>query len=102
MNSRRQFVLKLMPLASAAAILPRWAHAQGLPALTETDPMGLALGFKLNTADVNQAKYPKHTKDQFCANCLHYATPTAATARCDLFNKMVPKEGWCGGYSKRA
>jgi hypothetical protein len=102
MNSRRQFVLNLVPLASAAAILPRIAHAQGLPALTETDPMGMALGFKLDTAKVDQAKYPKHTNDQSCANCLHFAQAGAATARCDLFNKMVPAHGWCSGYSKRA
>ena len=101
MNGRRQFVLRLAPLTAAVAILPRLGHAQGLPALTETDPMALALGFKLNTADVNQAKYPKHSKDQSCANCLHFMQPGAATARCDLFNKVVPAGGWCGGYSKR-
>jgi hypothetical protein len=101
MGNRRQFVLSLIPLAGAAAMLPRLARAQGLPALTETDPMALALGFKLDTSSVSQAKYPKHSNDQSCTNCLHFAQPSAATARCDLFNKTVPKGGWCSGYSKR-
>jgi high potential iron-sulfur protein len=101
MSSRRQFVLNLVPLAGAAVILPRSVRAQSLPALTETDPMALALGFKLDTTSVDQAKYPKHSNDQSCTNCLHFTPPSAATARCDLFNKMVPKGGWCSGYSKR-
>jgi hypothetical protein len=102
MNTRRQFVLKMVPLAGAAAMLPRLVRAQDVPALTETDPMGMALGFKLDTNKVDQAKYPKHTKDQTCASCLHFTKVGAETARCDLFNKMVPKGGWCSGYSKRA
>jgi hypothetical protein len=101
MNSRRQFVLNLVPLAGAAAILPRFASAQNLPALTESDPMGMALGFRLDASKVDRKKYAKFSKDQSCANCLHFTTPGSATSRCDLFNKMVPKGGWCSGYSKR-
>jgi len=102
MNGRRQFVLKVIPLAGAAAMLPRIAAAQDLPALTELDPMAVALGFKLDTAKVDAAKFPKHTKEQSCASCLHFTKAGADSARCDLFNKMVPKGGWCSGYSKRA
>jgi hypothetical protein len=102
MNGRRQFVLKVIPLAGAAAMLPRMAAAQTVPALTETDAMAVALGFKLDTGTVDQAKFPKHTKEQSCASCLHFTKAGADSARCDLFNKMVPKGGWCSGYSKRA
>lgn len=101
MNSRRQFVMKLVPLTGAAVLLPRLAAAQDLPALTEADPMAVALGFKLDTGAVDQAKFPKHTKEQSCASCLHFQKPGADKARCDLFNKVVPKGGWCSGYSKR-
>jgi hypothetical protein len=100
-NKRRQFVLKVAPLAAAALVLPRIAPAQGLPALTETDPMAVALGFRLDTTKVDQAKFPKHTNGQMCASCLHFTKPGAEAARCDLFNKIVPKGGWCSGYSKR-
>jgi hypothetical protein len=101
MTTRRKFVLNLIPLAGAAAMLPRLASAQDVPVLTEGDPMAKALGFVLDTAKADQVKYPKHTKDQTCASCLHFTKAGADTAKCDLFSKMVPKGGWCSGYSKR-
>jgi hypothetical protein len=100
MTNRRQFVLKFVPLAGAAAMLPRVALAD-VPVLTEADPMAKAMGFRLKTADADQAKYPKHTTDQMCAKCLHFTVPGADSAKCDLFSKMVPKGGWCSGFSKR-
>ena len=101
MNTRRQFILKVIPLAGAAAVLPRAALAD-VPVLTETDKMAVAMGFRLHTKDADQKKYPKHTEDQMCAKCLHFTEPGKDQARCDLFNKIVPKGGWCSGFSKRA
>jgi hypothetical protein len=101
MTTRRDFVLKLVPLAGAAVALPQFAAAQDVPKLTETDPMAVALGFTLDTKKANQTKYPKHTNDQSCASCLHFTKPGTDESRCDLFNKTVPKGGWCSGYSKR-
>jgi len=100
MIKRRDFVLKFVPMAGAVAALPRVALAD-VPALTEDDKMAVAMGFKLKTEKADQAKYPKHTADQMCAKCLHFTTPGAESARCDLFNKTVPKGGWCSGFSKR-
>lgn len=100
MTNRRDFVLKLVPLAGAVAVLPRVALAD-VPALTEDDKMAVAMGFRLKTENADQAKYPKHTNEQSCKSCLHFTTPGADSARCDLFNKIVPKGGWCSGYSKR-
>jgi high potential iron-sulfur protein len=101
MNSRRQFVLQLVPLATAAVILPRTACAEDLPELTETDPMAKAVGFNLDTNKVEQDKYPTHTKQQTCGDCAHYMKAGAPRARCDIFNKTVPKGGWCAAYAKR-
>jgi hypothetical protein len=100
MTQRRDFIFKLIPLAGAAALLPRAALAD-VPALTEEDGMAKAMGFRSSTDKVDQAKYPKHAGDQVCAKCLHYATPAADTAKCDLFSKIVPKGAWCSGYSRR-
>jgi len=100
MIKRRDFVLKIVPMAGAAALVSRFASAE-VPALTEDDKMAVAMGFRLKTEDANQAKYPKHSNDQTCAKCLHYTTPGAESARCDLFNKLVPKGGWCSGFFKR-
>jgi len=100
MQDRRNFVLKIFPLAGAMAVLPRLAQAE-VPVLTEDDSMAKAMGFHLHTKDADQKKYPKHTEEQFCARCLHFTEPGKDRARCDLFNKIVPKGGWCSGFSKR-
>jgi hypothetical protein len=101
MTNRREFVLKLVPLAGAAAVLPRVALAADVPVLTEADPMAKAMGFRLDTTKADSAKYPKHANDQMCAKCLHFTQPGADSAKCDLFSKIVPKGGWCSGFSKR-
>ena len=85
MTNRREFVLKLIPLAGAAAVLPRAALAD-VPELTEADPMAKAMGFHLKTADADQVKYPKHTTEQMCAKCLHFTVPGAEKAKCDLLS----------------
>ncbi len=100
-DGRREFILKLIPLAGAALMLPRLAHAAEPAELTESDAMAKALGFRLNTNEVDQAKYLTHTKEQTCGNCLHYAKSGAKRARCDIFSKTVPKQGWCSAYVKR-
>ena len=100
MIKRRDFILKFVPMAGAVAALPRVALAD-VPALTEDDKMAVAMGFKLKTEKADQAKYPKHTNEQMCAKCLHFTVPGAESAKCDLFNKLVPKGGWCSGFSKR-
>jgi hypothetical protein len=100
MTKRRDFVLKFVPLAGAVAMLPQVAFAD-VPVLTEEDKMAVAMGFRLLTKNADQKKYPKHTTEQMCAKCLHFTEPGKDSARCDLFNKMVPKGGWCSGFSKR-
>jgi hypothetical protein len=101
MTNRRQFMFKVLPLAGAAAVLPRVAFGADVADLTEEDKMAVAMGFRLSTDKVDQAKYPKHTAEQKCAVCLHFTKPGEDKARCDLFNKAVPKGGWCSGFSKR-
>ena len=100
MKNRRDFVLKFVPLAGAAFALPRAALAD-VPLLTESDPMAKVMGFRLDTTKADHTKYPKHTNDQMCAKCLHFTVPGADSAKCDLFSKVVPKGGWCSGFSKR-
>jgi hypothetical protein len=100
MLKRREFLLKLAPVAGTAVVMPRLALAD-VPALTEDDKMAIAMGFRLDTEKADQAKYPKHANDQTCSKCLHFGSRDAAVARCDLFNKMVPKGAWCSGYSRR-
>jgi hypothetical protein len=101
MSKRRQFVLKMVPLAGVLVVLPRAALAADAPPLAEDDKMAVALGFRLSSTKVDAAKFPKHTNEQSCAKCLHFKAPAAESAKCDLFNKTVPKGAWCSGFSKR-
>jgi len=101
MTNRRQFVLRLLPLAGTFALQPGIVRAAEPPELTESDPLAKALGFDLDTNKVDHAKYPTHAKEQDCGNCLHFKAPGAARAVCDLFNKTVPKGGWCSAWAKR-
>jgi hypothetical protein len=101
MNQRRTFFMKLVPAAGALAVLPRMAFAQ-VPVLAEDDKLAVSLGFRLHTEKVDQAKFPKHTNEQNCGKCALYSAPEAAQAKCNLFNKIVPKTGWCSGFNKRA
>ena len=101
MTNRRQFVLRLLPLAGTFALQPGVVRAAEPPELSESDPLAKALGFVADANKVDQAKYPMHTKEQDCANCLHFKTPGAAHALCDIFSKSVPKGGWCSAWAKR-
>jgi len=100
MKNRREFVLKFVPMAGAAVVLPRMALAD-VPPLTENDPMARVMGFRLDTTKANQAKYPRHNNEQMCGKCMHFTNPGADSAKCDLFNKIVPKGGWCSGFTSR-
>jgi hypothetical protein len=100
MTKRRQFMAAIVPVAGALVAFPRVGLGE-IATLTEDDKMGSAMGFRLKTEKADQAKYPKHTTEQVCAKCVHYGTPAADSARCDLFNKNVPKGGWCSGFTKR-
>ncbi len=100
MMKRRDFVFRIVPVAATVTLVPCAALAD-VPALVETDKMAVAMGFHLQTKDADQKKYPKHTDEQFCGRCLHFTEPGKDQARCDLFNKTVPKGGWCSGFSKR-
>ena len=101
MNLRRRVVFQLLPMAGVSLIAARAARAAELPALTESDPMAAALGFKLDTKNVVRSKYPTYTIGQACGNCLHYMKPGTDRAECDIFKKTVPKGGWCAAYVKR-
>jgi len=68
--------------------------------LEETDPMATALGFKLDTAKVDAAKYPRHTNDQQCSGCtLYQGKPGEPLGPClTVGGKLVPGAGWCAVF----
>ena len=107
MNSRRHFLLKLAATATAPVALGGRLLAQDTPPpvkLEETDPVAIALGYKMDTTKVDQTKYPMHKPEQKCADCalLVPGTPVADFMPCTAFqNKLVAAGGWCMAYAKK-
>ena len=113
-RSRRAFLTQSIVASGAliaasvgdAALVPKtqMPAAPGLPMVPESDAQAMALGFKLDTAKVDKAKFPKHDATQKCANCVLYQGKAGAkTGPCALFvGKSVPAGGWCSAWVKKA
>lgn len=105
--SRRRF-LRLAEHAAAMGVLmsvaPRWASAQDLPHLAESDATASALGYREDATKVDAAKAPTHKAGQICANCRFFGgSEKTAFAACQLFpGKAVAAKGWCSGYNAKA
>lgn len=105
MNSRRTFLRNLVVSAGAPALLGGRALAQSPPPvkLEESDPLAVAIGFKLDTTQVDRQKYPRHTAEQKCSGCTTYqGKPSDASGPCQsVGGKLVPAAGWCMVYVKK-
>lgn len=99
--NRRHFILQVAAGASALA-LSRLSAAEEAKkeALSESDPYAKSMGFRLDTNQVDQAKYPKHTPDQSCLKCqLYSGEPGDELGPCSFFGgRLVPPTGWCRNF----
>ncbi len=102
MNSRRQFIITLVPaalaLGAAPAVLAQTAKAD------ENDPVAKSLGYKHDASKVEAAKYPSFAKGKVCSNCqLYLGKATDAWAACPILaGKQVNGNGWCSAWAKKA
>jgi hypothetical protein len=113
MNSRRLFLRKLAISATAPAMLGGRLLAQDTPPptttpapvkLDEADPVAVALGYKMDTAKVDQTKYPQHKPEQRCAACALVApgSPAGDFLPCTAIQgKLVAANGWCMAFAKK-
>jgi hypothetical protein len=103
-QARRRF-LRIAVVGAAAApvaavLLPRIAHADGVP-LTSEDPTAKALAY---TEDASTAKgNPAYKDGAACHTCNFFqGQGDAARAPCTLFpGKTVNAKGWCVSWAKR-
>jgi|KBSMisStandDraft_5_1062788.scaffolds.fasta_scaffold81002_2 anaerobic selenocysteine-containing dehydrogenase len=106
-QARRRF-LKLAVAGAVAApiastLLPRFARADDLPHLSESDPTALALGYKEDATKVDTAKFKTYKAGSMCENC-NFWTGKAGDAYgpCGLFpGKSTAAKGWCSGYAAK-
>ena len=102
MNKRRAFLATTVcGFAGISVVTVGPVSAQTMVA--ETDPQAAALGYKANTAQVDQKKFAKHNAEQKCVNCQLYQSKAADNGACTIFpGKLVAEEGWCCAYHKKA
>ena len=99
-TNRRVFLMQVA--AAGTALAATQAHAQAK--LDEKDPQAVGLGYVADTAKADAKKFPKHSKDQKCANCgLFQGKAADAAGGCPLFGtKQVAAGGWCSAWAKKA
>lgn len=103
--NRRNF-LKLGVKAGGGALALTAIPLQLVAAeeVSESEPLAQAMGYRLDAATVDTAKFPKRAGDegakQFCSNCALYAGAASdATAPCSIFqNRPVRGSGWCNAW----
>jgi hypothetical protein len=100
--SRRTFIERSAALAGTIGLCGT-AWSDVLPALTGSDAMAQALGYRAEGARVDKAKYPAYEAGQACANCVLYqGVPGDASGPCPLYaGKSVSAKGWCSSYAKK-
>ena len=101
--SNRRIFMQLVAISATTGATAN-ALAQAPAMLGEKDPVAVSLGYAADTTKVDAKKYPKHTKEQNCANCqLYVGKPTDAAGGCPLFaGKQVAAKGWCSAWVKKA
>ena len=107
-QNRRVFMLHAVAGTTALSLTGRAsAQAASEPfkateAVKETDPYPRSMGFRLNTANVDQVKFPRHTVAQHCSECqLFSGQPGEPTGTCSFFKRLVPPDGWCRNFKPR-
>lgn len=94
-------------LAATAALplvgIPIALRAEGTQ-LTEDNPQAMALGYRHDTTSVDASKFPNHTNDQLCSNCLLFqGGADDEWGGCGIFpGKQVNGKGWCSAWVKKA
>ena len=102
-TSNRRIFMQLVAISATTAATSK-VLAQAPAMLSDKDPAAVALGYAPDTTKVDAKKYPKHSKEQNCANCQLYAgKPKEAAGPCPLFaGTQVAANGWCSAWVKKA
>jgi High potential iron-sulfur protein len=102
LSTRRTFVLRVMAATSAlGAAGSQAAEEESTVKLTEADPYAKSMGFRLDTNQVDKAKYPRHdAATQQCSKCqLYSAKAGAEIGACSFYGgRLVPSGGWCRNF----
>ena len=98
---RRVFIIKVVGSASALALTDAFAaNPVSTERLTETDSYAKSMGFRMDTANVDQKRFPRHAVEQKCSTCqLYSGEPNAEWGPCSFFGgRWVHRDGWCRNF----
>jgi High potential iron-sulfur protein len=103
MSLSRRALIENGALLAAAASISSIAWSDSIPALSESDPTAVGLGYKANASSVDKAKFPQYAAGQSCSSCaLYQGAAGASSGPCAIFTgKAVSSTGWCASYSKK-
>ena len=103
--NRRTFMIQVAAASCAVAAAPLAFAEDEKPKgkLSPDDAYAKSMGFRLDTTQVDQAKYPKHTVEQHCSKCqLYKGKEGDPDGPCSFFgNRIVPVNGWCRNFKAR-
>jgi hypothetical protein len=110
-RNRRVFMLHAITGASALAV---GANAQAQAAdpnpgqtpsdvpVKETDPYPKSMGYRLETANVDTVKFPRHDVSQKCSECQLWGGKAGdSMGTCSFFKRPVPPGGWCRNFKPK-
>ncbi len=100
-TTRRVFMMQVV--SAGTALSAAAAHAQAGEKLTETDPYARSMGFKYDTNQVDQKRYPRHDAKQSCSVCqLFDGKPGDEWGPCSFFGgRLVKPTGWCRNFKAK-
>lgn len=79
------------------------SHAKDLPHLAETDPQAAALGYRIDSRQVDVKKYANYRLGQDCGLCVQFdGKKGEAFGPCKIFpGKAVSAKGWCAAFQPK-
>lgn len=97
--NRRIFMLQVM--AGSTCLGAAATSMAEEDKVTLTDPYAKSMGFRLDTKEVDQARYPRHDPaTQQCSKCQLYSGKAGdALGPCSFFGgRLVSPNGWCRNF----
>jgi hypothetical protein len=106
-RNRRIFMLHVISGTTALAVqgTARAAEPTQTPSdvpVKETDAYPKSMGYKIDTASVDKAKFPRHEASQKCSECQLWSGKAGdPLGTCSFFKRPVPPGGWCRNYKPK-
>jgi len=120
-HSRRSFIKQIALMATAIPFagvilnsltaLAKEKKSSPLPAgqtaVSESDPVAAAIGYRAHIKDIDFAKYPQRkkpeAKNQTCKSCALYTSVNDSWGKCQMLTSgLISAEGWCGSWNKKS